>query len=166
MISRFNDQNWFPSLFNDFFGDDYWMTANRKNNVTAPAVNVIDEDKQYRVEVAAPGMTKQDFQVKVDNDNNLVIALEKRSDTAGDKEAGDKEAGDKEAGDKEAANKKNHKYLRREFSYSKYQQAFTLPDNVDKAKIAAHMTDGILTIEIPKVESAPVVDTSRQIEIK
>ena len=156
MISGFNDQNWFPSLFNDFFGDDYWMTANRKNNVTAPAVNVIDEDKQYRVEVAAPGMTKQDFQVKVDNDNNLVIALEKRSDTAGDKETGDKEA----------ANKKNHKYLRREFSYSKYQQAFTLPDNVDKAKIAAHMTDGILTIEIPKVESAPVVDTSRQIEIK
>ncbi len=151
MISRFNDQNWFPSLFNDFFDDDYWMTANRKNNVTAPAVNVIDEDKQYRVEVAAPGMTKQDFQVKVDNDNNLVIALEKKSDTAGDKEG---------------ANKKNHKYLRREFSYSKYQQAFTLPDNIDKAKIAAHMTDGVLTIEIPKVEPAPVVDTSRQIEIK
>jgi HSP20 family protein len=150
MIARFNDQNWFPSLFNDFFDDDFWMTNNRKNNVTAPAVNVIDEDKQYRVEVAAPGMTKQDFQIKVDNDNNLVISLEKKS----------------ECGDDKKCEKKNHKYLRREFSYSKYQQAFTLPDNVDKAKIAAHMADGVLTIDIPKTEPAPVVDTSRQIEIQ
>ena len=149
MIARFNDQNWFPSLFNDFFDDDLWMTT-RKNNVTAPAVNVIDEEKEYEVEVAAPGMTKEDFQIKVDNDNNLIISLEKKSDNGKD----------------EKKNDKSHKYLRREFSYSKYQQAFTLPDNVDKAAITAKMADGVLQISIPKTQPAPVVDTSRQIEIK
>jgi HSP20 family molecular chaperone IbpA len=80
MISRFNDQNWFPTLFNDFFDNDFWMT-NRKNNLTAPAVNVLDEEKEYKVEIAAPGMTKDDFQIKIDNDNNLVITLEKKTET-------------------------------------------------------------------------------------
>jgi len=150
MISRFNDQNWFPTLFTDFFDNDFWMT-NRKNNVTAPAVNVIDEEKEYKVEVAAPGMTKEDFQIKIDQDNNLVISLEKKTDT-------------KEGETK--AERKNHKYLRREFSYSKYQQTFTLPDDVDKDKISAKMNDGVLSIDIPKKEPAPVVDTSRQIDIQ
>ena len=145
-MTRFNDQNWFPTLFNDFFDNDFWMT-NTKKNVTAPAVNVIDEEKDYKVEVAAPGMTKEDFQIKLDNDNNLIIALEKKTQT-------------------EDHDKKNHKYLRREFSYSKFQQAFTLPDDVEKDKITAKMNDGVLTIDIPKKEPAPVVDTSRMIDIQ
>jgi len=146
MITRFNDQNWFPTLFNDFFDNDFWMT-NSKNNVTAPAINVMDEEKEYKVEVAAPGMTKEDFQVKLDNDNNLIISLEKKSEEKSDR-------------------KEHHKYLRREFCYSKYQQTFTLPDNVERDKVVARMTDGVLTIDIPKKEPAPVVDTSRQIEIQ
>lgn len=146
MITRMNDQNWFPTLFNDFFDDDVWMVNNKKN-VTAPAVNVIEEEKQYKVEVAAPGMTKEDFQIKIDADNNLVISLEKKSENQEDK-------------------KEHHKYLRREFCYSKYQQAFTLPEDVEKEKISAKMTDGVLTIAIPKMEAKPQVDTSRQIEIQ
>ena len=145
-MTRFNDQNWFPTLFNDFFDNDFWMTSTKKN-VTAPAVNVIDEEKDYKVEVAAPGMTKEDFQIKLDQDNNLIIALEKKTQN-------------------EDHDKKNHKYLRREFSYSKFQQAFTLPDNVEKDKITAKMNDGVLTIDIPKKEPAPVVDTSRMIDIQ
>ena len=146
MIARFNDQNWFPTMFNDFFDNDFWMTSN-KNNVTAPAVNVIDQEKEYKVEVAAPGMTKEDFQIKLDNDNNLIIALEKKNKT-------------------EEHDNKNHKYLRREFSYSKFQQAFTLPDDVEKNKITARMNDGVLAINIPKKEPATVVDTSRMIDIQ
>jgi len=146
MISRFNDQNWFPTLFNDFFDNDFWMT-NSKNNVTAPAVNVMDEEKEYKVEIAAPGMTKEDFQIKLDNNNNLVIALEKKCENKEGK-------------------KDHHKYLRREFSYSKYQQTFTLPEDVEREQIVAKMADGVLTIDIPKKEPAPVVDTSRQIEIQ
>ncbi len=145
-MTRFNDQNWFPTLFNDFFDNDFWMT-NTKKNVTAPAVNVIDEEKDYKVEVAAPGMTKEDFQIKLDNDNNLIIALEKKTQT-------------------EDHDKKNHKYLRREFSYSKFQQAFTLPEDVEKDKITAKMNDGVLTIDIPKKEPTPVIDTSRMIDIQ
>lgn len=145
-MTRFNDQNWFPTLFNDFFDNDFWMT-NTKKNVTAPTVNMIDEEKDYKVEVAAPGMTKEDFQIKLDNDNNLIIALEKKTQN-------------------EERQKKNHKYLRREFSYSKFQQAFTLPDDVEKDKITAKMNDGVLTIDIPKKEPAPVVDTSRMIDIQ
>ncbi len=146
MIARFNDQNWFPTMFNDFFDNDFWMT-NTKKNVTAPAVNVIDEEKAYKVEVAAPGMTKEDFQIKLDQDNNLIITLEKKAQT-------------------EEHEKKNHKYLRREFSYSKFQQTFTLPEDVEKDKISAKMNDGVLTIDIPKKEPAPVVDTSRMIDIQ
>ena len=153
MISRFNDQNWFPTLFNDFFDYDFWMT-NRKNNLTAPAVNVLDEEKEYKVEIAAPGMTKDDFQIKIDNDNNLVITLEKKTET--------KEGDTNEKKDA----KKAGKYLRREFSYSQYQQAFSLPEDIDKQKITAKMEHGVLTIDIPKTEPQKPVDTSRQIEIQ
>ncbi len=153
MISRFNDQNWFPTLFNDFFDNDFWMT-NRKNNLTAPAVNVLDEEKEYKVEIAAPGMTKDDFQIKIDNDNNLVITLEKKTET--------KEGDTNEKKDA----KKAGKYLRREFSYSHYQQAFSLPEDIDKQKITAKMEHGVLTIDIPKTEPQKPVDTSRQIEIQ
>ena len=138
-MTRFNDQNWFPTLFNDFFDNDFWMT-NTKKNVTAPAVNVIDEEKEYKVEVAAPGMTKEDFQIKLDNDNNLIIALEKKTQN-------------------ENHDKMTNKYLRREFSYSKFQQAFTLLDDVEKDKITAKMNDGVLTIDTPK-NSCPIITGS------
>ena len=68
-------QNWLPSIFNDFF-DNEWMT---RANATAPAINVIESEKDYKVEVAAPGMTKEDFNVRIDEDNNLVISMEKTS---------------------------------------------------------------------------------------
>ena len=67
-------QNWLPSIFNDFF-DNEWMA---KANATAPAINVIESEKEYKVEVAAPGMTKEDFNIRIDEDNNLVISMEKK----------------------------------------------------------------------------------------
>ena len=70
-------QNWLPSIFNDFF-DNEWMT---RANATAPAINVIESEKDYKVEVAAPGMTKEDFNVRIDEDNNLVISMEKKSES-------------------------------------------------------------------------------------
>ena len=57
-------QSWLPSIFNDFFDND-WMV---KANATAPAINVIESDKDYKVEVAAPGMTKEDFKIHI-NEN-------------------------------------------------------------------------------------------------
>ena len=65
-------QSWLPSIFNDFFDND-WMV---KANATAPAINVFETEKEYKVELAAPGMTKEDFNVRIDEDNNLVISME------------------------------------------------------------------------------------------
>lgn len=74
---KYNNQNWLPSIFNDFF-DNEWLT---RANATAPAINVIESDKDYKVEVAAPGMTKEDFNIHISENNELVISMEKKNET-------------------------------------------------------------------------------------
>lgn len=137
------NQEWLPSFFNDFF-DNNWMM---KANSTAPAINVIENEKDYKVELAAPGMVKDDFKITLNPDNELVIEMEKKSET-------------------KEEDKEKKKYLRREFSYSKYQQAILLPDNVEKDKISAKMENGILFIEIPKTGKEPVEQAAKAIEVK
>ena len=128
-MRKYNNQNWIPSIFNDFFDND-WMV---KANATAPAINVIESDKDYKVEVAAP-------------DNELVISMEKKNET-------------------KEEDKENKKYLRREFSYTQFQQALVLPDDVDKDKINANVSDGVLTIELPKRTPEEKAKVNRVIEI-
>ena len=137
------NQGWLPDIFNDFF-DTEWM---EKANATAPTINVVEHDNGYAVEVAAPGMTKDDFNVHLDEDGNISITMEKKSEN-------------------KEENKKNGHYLRREFSYSKFQQTMVLPDNVDKEKISASVKDGVLTIDLPKLPKEEPVKRSKQIEIK
>ena len=139
--SNYN-QNWIPSIFNDFFDND-WMV---KANATAPAINVIESEKDYKVEVAAPGMTKEDFNIHLSEDNELVISMEKKS----------------ESNEEDKANKK---YLRREFSYTKFQQALVLPDDVEKERISANVADGVLTIDLPKRAPEEKAKVNRVIEI-
>ena len=69
-------QNWFPSIFNDLFNDE-WLGQRRQST---PAINVIENEKDYRIELAAPGMNKDDVKVSVDDDNEIVIAYEKKSE--------------------------------------------------------------------------------------
>lgn len=71
---KYYNQNWLPSIFNDFF-DNNWM---EKANATAPAINVVESDKDYKVEVAVPGMTKEDFNIHLGDENELVISMEKK----------------------------------------------------------------------------------------
>ena len=137
------NQGWLPDIFNDFFNTE-WM---EKANATAPAINVVEHDNGYAVEVAAPGMTKDDFNVHLDEDGNISITMEKKSEN-------------------KEENKKNGHYLRREFSYSKFQHTMVLPDNVDKEKISASVKDGVLTIDLPKLPKEEPVKRSKQIEIK
>ena len=136
------NQNWLLSIFNDFF-DNNWM---EKANATAPASNVVENDNNYCVELAAPGMTKDDFQVHLDDDDNLVITMEKKSENNEDKKDG--------------------RYLRREFSYSKFQQTMILPDNVDKEHISAHVEHGVLSVELPKLPKQEKTDNVKRIEVK
>lgn len=136
------NQEWLPSIFNDFFDND-WMV---KANATAPAINVIESDKDYKVEVAAPGMTKEDFNIHLSEDNELVISMEKKTEN-------------------KEEDKENKKYLRREFSYTKFQQALVLPDDVEKDKINANVTNGVLTIELPKRTPEEKARINKVIEI-
>ena len=128
-VRKYNNQNWLPSIFNDFF-DNNWMV---KTNATAPAINVIESEKEYKVEVAAPGMTKDDFNIHLSEDNELVITMEKKNEN-------------------QEEDKENKKYLRREFSYTKFQQA-------------ASVSEGVLTIDLPKRQPEEKAKVSRQIEI-
>lgn len=145
MPTRKNN-GWIPDIFNDFF-DTEWMP---KAKATAPAINVIEDEKKYTVEVAAPGMCKEDFDIQINENNDLVIKMEKKTSS--------------ETGNKEEE-KCNCRYLRREFSYTKFQQTLILPEDVDKEIINAKVENGVLTIDLPKIVIKEEPKTSRQINI-
>lgn len=130
-------------MFNEFFDSEGF---GRLAGMTSPAINVIENEKDYKVEVAAPGMTKQDFCIRLDQENRLIICMEKKSENSKEDKSG--------------------KYLRREFSYSHYEQALLLPDDILKDKIEASMENGVLNIRIPKDMESPVVPKEYTIEIK
>ena len=114
-----------PEVFNGLFNEGNMTKA----NATAPAINVKESVSKYTVEVAAPGMRKEDFQVNLNEDGDLHIKME----------------------NKHQDNNEEHVYLRREFSYAKFEQTLLLPDDVDKEKISASVADGVLTISLPKI---------------
>ena len=132
--------NWIPAVFNDLFDTDYLP----KVNATAPAINVKESDKAYTVELAAPGMKKEDFNVHINDEGNLVIKREQKQE--------------------HKEEDKSARYLRREFNYSKYEQTLILPDDVKKEAISAKVEHGVLTVELPKLVEEKV-KVSRQIEV-
>lgn len=138
IIRRTN--TWLPSVFNDFFGNE-WVT---NNNKSVPAINIQQNEDGFLVEVAAPGMTKEDCNVSVDEDNNLVICFEKKN----------------ESEDKKGT------YLRREFSYTQFTRRMILPDNIENEKIVAKVENGVLTVEIPTIKEEEKVSKAKQIEIQ
>lgn len=139
--ARRNSETWLPDIFNDFF-DTNWMS---RTNATAPAINVLDNEKSYEIELAAPGLTKEDFKVSLDPDGNLSIDMERKQEENGDRKHGH--------------------YLRREFSYSKYQQVMTLPEDADREHIEAKVENGVLTVNIPKIVKTQQ-ESHKLIEVK
>jgi len=150
MLTVRKNNVWFPDFFNDLF--DAALTP-AKAKTAAPAINVSENDKEYKVEVAAPGMGKDDFDIELNEENNLVIKLEKKVEKNDEQPEGAK----KDSG---------YRYLRREFSYEKYQQTLILPDDVDKENINATVEHGVLTVSLPKVQSKEEPKMSRKIDIK
>lgn len=142
MIPAKKTQSWLPSIFNDFFGNEWLSNINKHS----PATNIIESENEYMVEVAVPGMTKDDFNVKIDDDNNLVISIEKKSE--------------KKEGEKEG------KYLRREFMHTQFRQTMILPEDIERDKIEAKVEHGVLTVSIPKKTVEEVKPNSRNIEVK
>ena len=141
MLPILNANNWFPTMFDDFFNND-WMP---KMKATAPAVNVKEDAKAYTMELAVPGIKKEFCRVNINADGNLEVAIENKLEH-------------------KEENKKEH-FLRREFSYSNYQQTYVLPDDIEKDHIAAKVDNGVLTITLPKFTKEEVKQIQRQINI-
>ena len=144
LARRNNAMNWLNNWFDDDFFNTDWMPTFQVNT-TAPAVNVKEDDKQYTMEIAVPGLKKEFVRVDVNNDGELCVAIENKMEH-------------------KEENKKEH-YLRREFNYSNYQQVYVLPEDVVKDNIAAKVDNGVLTITMPKVNKDEVKKIQRQIDI-
>ena len=143
-VIRNNRNNWLDCAFNDLFDMD-WTP---RHVTTAPAVNVKESDNAYTMEIAAPGLKKEFCSVNINNEGNLVVKIENKAQHE----------------EKPAEGEKHH-YLRREFSYASYEQAYSLPDEVDKEAISAKVEDGILTIALPKLAPEPEKKMDRVIEV-
>ena len=128
LTSLMRTNGWLPTVFEDFFNNDFMPRV----NTTAPAVNVKEDESAYTMELAAPGIKKEYCRVSINDDGNLCIAIENKMEHKDED--------------------KKHHYLRREFSYSNYEQIYTLPEDVDKEGIAAKVENGILTVTLPKVK--------------
>jgi HSP20 family protein len=115
----------FSEMFNDFFNN--WPLDFRRNSV--PAVNISETNDHFKIEVAAPGLNKEDFKISVDDDM-LTISAEK----------------------KEESEEKDKRYTRKEFSYVSFSRSFNLPEMVDADKIEAHYNNGVMSLTLPKKE--------------
>lgn len=122
-----------PSMLDSFFSRDLmdWNNLNFSNtDTTIPAINVMEDNDKFEIEVAAPGMKKDDFRVKLEN-NLLTISSEMKQERT----------------------EKEGKYSRKEFSYQSFQRSFSLPEgHVQSDKISARYENGILNIVLPKRE--------------
>ncbi len=146
LTRRFNNQvPDIANIFDDFFGGDVFNTpANQNRRSSVPAVNVQENDDEYLIEVAAPGMKKDDFNVEVNN-NVLTISAEK---------------------EQKDEDKNDEGYTRREFSYTSFCRSFAIPKNeVDEGKIDATYKDGLLKIKLQKRDEVKP-KPARKIEIK
>jgi HSP20 family protein len=131
-----------PSLVDEFFNGDLFPTFfDTETRYNVPAVNIAESKDDYRIDVAAPGLNKEDFKIALEN-SVLTISSEKE----------------------EKHEEKDEKVMRREFSYSSFSRSFTLPQTVNSEKIKATHKDGILQVVIPKREESKE-KPSREIKI-
>ena len=141
MLPVMFSNSWFPTLFSDFVNNDEMPRV----NCTAPAVNVMESEKEYTMELAAPGIKKEYCRINLDEEGNLSVAIENKMEHKEEE-------------------KKQH-YLRREFSYSNYEQTYTLPEDVNREGIEAKVDNGILTVTLPKVSKEEKQKNTRAIEV-
>ena len=144
LIKR-TDSGWLPTVFDDMFRTDWLGGTTNVNSIgtSIPAVNIMETEDSFSVEVAAPGKAKEDFNIELDNDVLTISSEDKKENETSDKEG---------------------RFTRKEFSYCTFKRAFSLPDSVDSSKISAAYNNGVLEIALPKREEAKV-QAKRLIEI-
>ncbi|PKP38393.1 MAG: heat-shock protein [Bacteroidetes bacterium HGW-Bacteroidetes-14] len=135
LIRRTENYPAWSNLFNEFLNHD-WIDWSHRNysdtNTTIPSVNILESPEDFKIEVAAPGLNKNDFKIEV-NQGILRISSEKKE---------------------EKENSEEGKYSRKEFSYQSFCRSFNLPLTVESDKIEAKYENGILSVTIPKREEA------------
>jgi HSP20 family protein len=142
MLAKMN-RRYVPAYWDDYFNDSFFKSYRYPEfKGQTPSVNVVEEEKNYRIDVAVPGMSRNDIQIELDNDV-LTISSEL----------------------KDSKEDKKPNYMRREFSYNSFKRSFQLPESVDQEKILARHESGVLSIELPKKEEE-VSKAPKQIKIK
>lgn len=142
MLARIN-RSYVPAYWDDFFNDKFFnQLKSTDSNNSLPAVNVSEDEKGYTIEVAVPGIAKDDFNLEIENDV-LTISTEQ-----------------KENNDEQKQN-----FLRREFNYQSFKRSFQLPETIDQEQIKASCDAGILMLSLPKMEEE-IQKAPRQIDVK
>jgi HSP20 family protein len=141
MLPMINKRNYKPLMLSDFFNEDFFPTFTRNSN-SLPAVNIREDEKAFYLDLAVPGMNKKDLRIEV-KDDVLTISSEQKEENQENIEG----------------------YKRREFSYSSFCRSFYLPEDVNGDNIHAEYKDGVLNVEIPKLEEEKKKDKIRTISI-
>ena len=153
MLLARRNQDIMPSLINELMGWNNWNNSVCSDDCfSTPKMNIIEGDNEYEIEISAPGAKKEDMNLSIDSENNLVISL----DTKEEKE---------EKSEKEGEKKDDRHFIRREFSRMQFKQMIALPENVKKEQINAKMENGILKVTLPKVSEEEKKALTQTIEI-
>lgn len=130
-LQKWNNRNLplFDTLMDNFFGNNVRLLRSTDLGLSTPAANVLETENSYEVELAAPGKSKEDFNVEVDNG---AISISSQTETSNESE--------------------NKTFARKEYSYESFQRSSMLPENVDDSRIEASYTDGVLKIVVPNAE--------------
>ena len=137
-IVKYNNNKVFPSLMNEFFNDEFRMNV-INNNHSVPSVNSIENDNSFEIDLAVPGMKKDDFTIQL-NDKVLVISSENTNSV------------------------ENNSMSLNEFNYSSFQRSFIVPETVELDKIKANYKNGILKVKLPKKKDS-ITKPNRVIDI-
>jgi len=143
MLLAKRNQDLMPSLFNELLDWNNWNTASVEE---MPKMNVSESDENYELELCVPGLSKEDLNLSIDSDNNLVVEMVQKEEKKDEK--------------------KQRHYLRREFSSMQFKQILSLPENVKKEEISAKVEHGVLHITLPKFTEQEKKALAQHIEIK
>lgn len=142
MLVRYQNKPMMPNLFDELFGHGLMSDIyNRGLFSDMPSANIVEEKEKFMIDLAAPGLDKEDFKINID-ERVLTISVEKE----------------------EKKEEETNKFTKKEFSYSAFKRSFNLPDSIHVDKIEARYENGILTVNLPKKEEA-IVKPVREIKI-
>lgn len=143
-ITKYNRPSTFTNDFDKFFNDFFFTPVRAKQNnafENIPAVNISEKDGVFHIELAVPGMKKEDFNIEI-HDGVMSISSET----------------------KEESTSEERNYSKREFNYSSFERRFTLPDNIKEEQVSAKYEDGILKVSVPKADEKEK-NTKKQVQI-